>query len=270
MNRGSGHSSGYTIVEALIFLAVSGVLFVSAMTLISGQQAKTEFSTTVRDFESNLIDIANDIASGYYQSSGSLPECSTISGEPNIPSSGTAKDLGTNRDCILVGRVIKPTNTSAENYDIYSLVGRRTSDGVKDVATLDQAKPRLITQLGTHSTKLIGFGASIQCISLNGAPCSDNKSALGFFSNLSKGLTNTASNQSGTGINAVLYAYPLADFSESTLQTKITGTTSYGTPLTKAMICLKSGTSNQYAQLTIGLDTTSNLSIKSQIGSSCS
>ena len=69
MNRGEARRGGYTIVETLIFLAVSALLFVSTIILISGRQAKAQFTNSVRDLVSDITDVANDVANGYYQTS---------------------------------------------------------------------------------------------------------------------------------------------------------------------------------------------------------
>ncbi len=65
MNRGN-RSTGYTIVETMIFLAVSSLMFISAMILINGRQSRAEFIQAVRVFEANLRDVANDVSTGYY------------------------------------------------------------------------------------------------------------------------------------------------------------------------------------------------------------
>ncbi len=69
MNRSD---NGYTIVEAMIFLAVSGVLFVSAMAAVSGQQQKTQFYQSIRDLDSNIRDKINEVGSGTFGNSLNL------------------------------------------------------------------------------------------------------------------------------------------------------------------------------------------------------
>ena len=67
MKRASGgRSHGFTIVETMIVLAVSGALFTSAIFFIGGRQQKAEFTASVRNFETSINDIANDVSDGYF------------------------------------------------------------------------------------------------------------------------------------------------------------------------------------------------------------
>ncbi len=248
-------SSGFTIVETLIFLAVSAVMFVSAMLLIGGSQRKTQFNTTTRDFESNIIDIANDIATGYYQSNGSIG-CGVAAGEPTDSS---PVPIGTNDKCILVGRVI---SSNGENYTVQSIMGLRTknADGVTDVTSLNDAKPRLITAADATTTKPIGYGATIECIRIDNQSACNPNVALAFFTNLQKSVSTFVSGDSGGGINAVMYSYNVTPNLEAAIRSA-----TYGNPVKKATICVLSGTTNQHADITIGLDDSSNLGVTTTI-----
>lgn len=281
MYRGRGistaKSGGFTVVETLIFLAVSMAMFVSATVLISGRQGKIQFNNAVRDFESNLIDMANDVANGYYQSNNDIT-CTVLGGAPN-PQPAT-KDLGTNQDCIFIGRVVMPDKINPESFNTYSLAGLRTVAGAaavgaekrtNDVATLAQAMPRLIHNVPSAiDNKDIGYGTTIQCIEVDtggGLPtcASASKTALAFLTNIRGGIAETeSSNKSGAGIHAVLYAYSPADYQTSDLKDAV-AIASYGTTAKSAVICLKSGTTNQYAQIKIGADSSSSLTITSEI-----
>src|SRR5688572_2958718 len=108
MRKGASRA-GYTIVEVMIFLAVSGMMLTMALLLVNGQQNKTEFAQTVRDLESRIQDVTNDIATGYYSRSGNI-RCgyqipsNPASGIVLTPASGV--EQGANSDCIFIGRVM--------------------------------------------------------------------------------------------------------------------------------------------------------------------
>src|SRR3989344_9197220 len=129
---------GYTIVETMIFLAVSGALFLSAMLLINGQQRKTEFTTSVRDFDSKLQSVMGNVASGYYNNAGTI-SCTATSTGPLI-SPGTSQ--GQSEGCTYIGQYIElPV---PERFTFTSYAGLRLKDGTtEEVQNLSdaQAKP---------------------------------------------------------------------------------------------------------------------------------
>ncbi|HSX44369.1 MAG TPA: hypothetical protein VLE69_03715, partial [Candidatus Saccharimonadales bacterium] len=81
MNRVPGQSGGFTIVETMIVLAVTGFMFFSAMLFISGQQAKTEFTQAAHETEAKINDVLNDVSTGVYNNKGDF-RCDYIGGSP--------------------------------------------------------------------------------------------------------------------------------------------------------------------------------------------
>ncbi len=144
---------GYTIVEVMIFLAVSGALLVSAMLLVNGQQQRTEFSQSSRDIEASLRDIMNDVSTGYYVNNGTF-SCNASPSGPNLTSLAT--EQGTNKGCILVGRAVQfSPDGDSYNYQVYSIAGLRqklAGTSVVEVSSLDDAKPVLIAPRTTNTS----------------------------------------------------------------------------------------------------------------------
>lgn len=272
MNRGRdvsmANSSGFTILETLIFLAATMAMFVSTMLVVGGMQRKVQFTSATRGFESNLIDIANDVANGYYQNTNNL-HCVTASGRP-VVSLGTDA-LGTSIDCIFVGRAItlSGNGTDPEKYDVYSLAGlKQVGNPPEDVETIDEAKPQIIHD--TKATRNIGFGAIIRKICTTPTSgfetCADAKDkALVFYTNLKGAATN--SSISSNGIHAGLYVYDLSAFGGN-IVAAVNSSPIVPTPtsVNKVRLCIDSGTTNQHADTTIGLDRSSNLGIVSTVG----
>ncbi len=154
---------GYTIVETMIFLAVSGALFLSAMLLLNGQQRKTEFSTSVRDFDSKLQSVFGNVTSGYYNNAGSIA-CSATPTGPSI-TAGTSQ--GESAGCTFIGQYIElPV---PERFTITSYAGLRLKAGTtEEVQNLADAQPKPISAedynlLGgvTASMKLAGTATNI-------------------------------------------------------------------------------------------------------------
>jgi hypothetical protein len=136
-----GGFSGYTIVEVMMFLAVSGLLFVFATRAINGQRQRTEFNVAIRAFQSDIENIINDGRDGYYPAT----DIGCTKNASNVPEftlgSGTQ---GQNIDCIMIGKALEFETDSSEYY-LHTLAGARTRADGSNVETLAEANPRLIS-----------------------------------------------------------------------------------------------------------------------------
>lgn len=98
-------NNGFTIVETLIFLAVSSVLFVSTSVLISGQIERYRTQDAAVQLEVLGRDFVNDVTTGYYPEIGDNISCTDTT---------TGVNRGTNTGCVLAGKRItfnQTTNT---------------------------------------------------------------------------------------------------------------------------------------------------------------
>lgn len=150
MNRGVSQAAGYTIVEALIFLAITGLLFVSVATLVSGQQSKTQFDQAVREAHQKVDDILNDVSTGLYTSTGNISCSVSLAGILRI-NSVAANRQGINPDCLFIGRAIQflPAPAGAQStLNIYTVVGRANPlasiPGISSPTALQRATPVVI------------------------------------------------------------------------------------------------------------------------------
>lgn len=238
-------SSGYTIVEVMIFLAVTSLLFVMIAVTFAGQRGRTQFTTAARDVESRLQDLTNDVSVGFYPSSGDFT-CIQSAGRPAI--TGTPSDQGTNVACIFLGRVVQfQAGGDANRYDVYSVVGLRQSGG-QDVSNYDEAQPATSEVLREE----FRLPAAIEAASVRVNNPLRSVDSVGFFSVLGSGGTPGVGQQSGSMSVSVL---PLE--SGGNMVSTVGGITqSYFSgsqnPVDGMTICLNSGTSNQHAILTLG------------------
>ncbi len=135
------HSAGYTILEVIIFLSISAALFGAIYPTLSGRQQSAQFSQSVRDLDSKIQDVINDVSTGYFP--GSQVGC-TVSGESDSPvlTSSPLSAQGTQKDCVFLGKVIhfNGNNTDDPTMNIFTVVGRRQKDNVA-VTKLTDAKP---------------------------------------------------------------------------------------------------------------------------------
>lgn len=161
MNRVRSSRDGYTIVETMIFLAVSGALFLSAMIVINGKQRKTEFNTTVRDFDSKLQSIIGNVSSGYYNSPGNV-SCVVSGGIPVV--SNTPSVQGQNQACTYIGQYIDLV-APFDKFTITSYAGlRRDPITGKDITSLAAANATPITSTAEDYNLLSGVTASMKLV----------------------------------------------------------------------------------------------------------
>ena len=123
---GLSNSKGYTIVEVMIFLAISGVMFIMAASFINGKQSSAEFRQAVNDLNAQIQRVINDVENGYYPSAGNFTCTSDGSGNPpSFSTSATAQGL--NIGCVFLGKVMQfgVNNTDGRGYNIYSVAGRQ-------------------------------------------------------------------------------------------------------------------------------------------------
>lgn len=198
-------TKGYTIVEVMIFLVVSGALLVSVLGVIGGQQQKTRFQTGVRDFESQMQDMINDVETGYY------PNSAGIAGE------GGATKIG---DKIFIGKGIqfyKDARTGdVSSYREMTIQGNAKAPDFpnppKDVTQLSDADPTAVGPAVSHEllngvvlTK-IGYGtggdSSFGFATVSGIN-SDGKKSSGSRNTLAKLDISSSEDQEASLVNAI-------------------------------------------------------------------
>jgi type II secretory pathway pseudopilin PulG len=145
MSGGTKWGAGYTIVEIMIVVAVTGVLFLVAYATISGKQNQAQFTQSVREFQSNMIDIMNDVSSGYYPTSsaaGGGVQCS-LSGGPGSRvhfTNNTGGTQGANLDCTFIGKVLQ-FNRTQDKFNVITVVGTRVDSTGAENTDIASAHP---------------------------------------------------------------------------------------------------------------------------------
>ena len=263
MNRGEAHRGGYTIVETLIFLAVSALLFVSTIILISGRQAKAQFTNSVRDLVSDITDVANDVANGYYQSGMGLNCTPNLASGPDVSPGSNAQ--GTNKGCIFVGRTIRFSTDQENNLTLYTLAGNQNNNQGKDVKSLIEAKPKVIAEDGYIQRKTLGYGLQVECVG-TGQSCTrgnTSNAAISFFTRLTGGIADGVSRG---GIQTDVYrteSVSIDDPVEIAIS-KINSGIRIPVSTEAVTVCVSNG-SNQYGLIHLGSIGSANLTVSSEI-----
>lgn len=136
---------GYTIVEVMIVLAVSGLMFLIAADFINGKQEKSAFTSGVNTLASQIQDVANQVTSGRY-SDEAIACSSGASTNPNL-GAGLSRGQGANYSCVFLGKLVRTTVTTGV-YNILSLAGARlNAANVPASPNADAGDPAVINTL---------------------------------------------------------------------------------------------------------------------------
>lgn len=245
---------GFTIVETLIFLAVSSVLLVSALTLVNGAQHRNEFTQAINDLDQQVNNVFNDVANGYYPNSSNFT-CTKTGANVQIAASASPVPQGTNTDCVFLGKVIH--FTSGDNFFVFSVAGLRQFSGppVREVRTLDEASPTAISF--TNAAPSLPDVTNVQTLK-NGLSVYKVKGlAGGTFGSV--GIFTTLANYNGSVIRSGGTSLQIVPINNTGLgdnqgwaATKINTRPWVSSSVDGVVVCIDSGSTDQHAVLTIG------------------
>jgi type II secretory pathway pseudopilin PulG len=270
---------GYTIVESMIFLAVTGAMVMAVMILIGGQQGKTQFQQTVREFEVVLQDIANDVSTGY--ANIVIPPGRYCSYDLAGTTASISTTVPVNR-CIFVGRTVQfGISGDAERYGVYAVVGKQRTASGQEVTSLTTAQAAAQIPNTGYTGEVKQFGSGIRVLSARYHPTATPSGsdptidAIGFFTTFQSYSSGSISSGSiNVNISPITGANP-STRDQSALRTAMITQINSATaptwdsktnPLGGMSICLQSGTSKQRALIRMGGNGASPASITTIIG----
>jgi type II secretory pathway pseudopilin PulG len=139
-------SGGYTIVETMVFLAVSGFMFVIAAGFIQNKVTDAQFHQAVQDTNQQIDQVINNVSNGSYPGGSGSFTCVDGPGASQLgygfdgdgyyypKFSTTANNAGTNNGCVFFGEAIQfdansesdshanVANPNMNNFNIYTIV----------------------------------------------------------------------------------------------------------------------------------------------------
>lgn len=133
--KGASSQGGFTIVETLIVLGVTGMMVIGAILLVSGQQNRVQFQQSIQDVQARIQQAINEVGAGYYPSNDNLI-CQRQAGQVSL-SSGS-REQGTNTGCIFLGKALQFGAASANGQDmvVHTIAGLEDNAG-GDLAAAD-------------------------------------------------------------------------------------------------------------------------------------
>lgn len=171
----SGFEGGFTIIEVMLFLAITGILFAGLMVGVGSNIARQNYSDSVRSYKALLQDQYSEATNIRQDEDGGTGEC-TAGTVPtgNTPSRTTIRGAS---DCIILGRIIEVINngtgvmvSSVTGSDI---VNPGTSEG--DIAALVGSEPKR-SSIGKQTIQL-DAGIALKT-ALNTGPSSYSKATV--------------------------------------------------------------------------------------------
>lgn len=277
-------SGGFTLVESMIVLAVSGVLFISLASMVAGQQSKARFRASMTDITTQIQSQVNEVSTGFYPNGGDF-RCQSVSGNP-VASNGVSA-LGENADCTFLGRAMMYgiPGTDPEEYRIQTLIGLRRTLMGREPLTLREARTQVLARGNTYNnvttwperatSKSLQQGTRVAWMCNRGgfgASCSGGSRIAGFaiVAAPNQQLSLNANNavESGTIVPSIIpipkptaSANPGVSEREGVdLIIRSLGGPPFGTPIATdasdgpIRLCFVSGTSNQSGLVTIGMN----------------
>lgn len=267
MNGGRSRVSGYTIVETMIFLAVSGAMVIAVMALVASQQRRTEFQTAVREFQNDMQDVANDVSTGFFNVIPDTTKRCQVAGNSiqfNNGGNGQAANRG---ECVLIGKVVRFTDT--DEYNIYTMAGRKKNISDEDVKSFAEATPMALNgnrnSPDTKETRYIR-SARIARVSYNEGTADIPRGAIGFFTSFAttdaRGLASGSSRVTVVPVNNTSLN---ADEGPTISAIEDPLNLAPPNPSGGIKICLESETTEQYAIVGLGVNKTGLLTVSAEI-----
>lgn len=261
MHMRKARSSGFTIIEVLIVLVVTGLLFLSATALISGRTDQTDFEQSSRDFQQQIQAAINQVESGTY--TGTTENCTP--GTP-LTFSGNNYGQGTDEDCIFIGDLLEfGVGANQQGINTYTLAGLRQQANGKEMNSLANADPTIVPLSSggadvTPSTLEYGLhpytaaGQSSMSYSVNGS----GLTSIGAFALVYSFASYTGGGNIESGSQQI-DVVPLVGSTLGESLANLKADVASELPLspdtasgTQVFICAMSGTTNQDALVTIG------------------
>lgn len=167
--KGGKKARGFTIVETMIVLAVTGGLFVAIAATLSGRQQRTQFSQAVQEIQSQIQETINEVGTGFFPSSSNFTCTATLTG-PQI-SAVSSTEQGANAGCIFLGKAVQfgVQGTDPEQFKVFTIAAlQRTTTGEEvsspvGLPPYSEAKPKVVgppttAAIDLTQTKTLRYG----------------------------------------------------------------------------------------------------------------
>ena len=204
---------GYTILETMIVIGVSAVMFITAVAAFSGSQQDVQFSQSIRDLESKIQDVINDVSVGFFNNDGSIA-CSEASAAGDrldlVYDASLSAQQGSNNECIFVGKAIQfAPNGDPNSIQIYTIFCRRNAASGGVTQSLNDAEPEVIADVSNPDLNRyieqydLEWGTEISHVGINDGGSVENYGAVAFVTAFARSIGNVDISNSSVRNGAV-------------------------------------------------------------------
>ena len=178
-------SRGFTLVETMIVLAITGGLFVVMAVALNGRQRNNEFTQAMNDARSQIARVITEVQGGFYQGQGTF-KCTNSSGTVHIDAA-TPAESGENTDCLFLGDVMQFQQNS-DVVTVFPVAGLRTATDLasSDPTVIPAAASTFKLKYGITVKSTSSGAGAIAFLSSFGSTSADNGDQQ--FSSYSTGL----------------------------------------------------------------------------------
>ncbi len=300
MVRVGKRTSGYTIIEVMIFLAISSVMFLLAAAFVSGRQSQVDFSQGMAEAKIKLQETINNVVNGYYpaRSNFSCTDGPPLNNRTTLQFSNVSAPEGSNTDCMFLGYAVQYgiQGTNSQSYALIPIaVSSVNYTNNSPTSSISQVVPTPLTndQWGTASlfngvhvdltqTDNLGYGIHVTDMYIvNNSSNPATYTSVGGIAFLS----SFSLNGSASGVQSVTpYIIPNLQLNAPTEGSAINGVSPASEDITlinvnnellnsqAVLICFQGGSNNQIGSITIGSNNNQsdvNLHIMSGVSSQC-
>ena len=261
---------GYTIIEVMIVLAISGVMFAIAAIFISGKQARTAFSTGSNELNAQLQAIITQVNDGQYSDVNFKCSADPITGAITITLPSPTDQQGSRYQCVFLGKMLQFNYANDQTqYAVFSMAGQRGTATVGSKASFNYSIPIITNDSSPHAIDLTDYKQVPQQLKVSSVKVYNNigtllpSTAIGFAQSEGQ-VGGSGGYLNGAQTTTLVYAYDPSNvpFSPDTnvVLTPVTGS---------AKICVTDGT--RYALITLGdnVNNANQLSASLQVMSTC-
>lgn len=240
---------GFTILETIIVLTVMSALLASALLLFQQRIPKTQFQKSLNELVSQMTDISNQVATGYYPNTNKA-KCSNGTIDLN-----QVAEQGQNASCLFLGQAVKfGCDAECDKLKVYTIFGKRLNS-VSGIAasSLSDANAQISSNFGTQEYTN-GYGLSVEKVKVGSTDYGGVAYVQSFGSSLASGDQLNGASQVGIAPISGSVNSPSIGPNLSSLSVTNEG----------ILLCVKSGTTDQYAFVILGANGNA-MSVEKQI-----
>lgn len=240
--KGGKSPLGYTIIEVMIVLAVSGMMLAIAGTFINGKQSKTSFTSGVNELASRIQDTINQVTDGQYSD---IPlDCQPSGGGISV-TLNTSGAQGTNSNCFFLGKIMHFQYDGQNNqYEVISMAGRRLAGGAP-VETIGQATPEPIPDLTI--TQTVPQNLEVVWVRFTTGASTTSNTGLAFIQNIVAGGEAAQGAQTPPQLHFATGMHSQGHPASYNISRNINAT-----PADSAQLCVSDGTRSAF--ITVGIN----------------